>query len=77
MDCQGAVGRVSGCGMTRDDAKAERLAAALRTNLRRRKAQARGAEDDALAQTPVPEDQGSVQEGKGVRTDPDRIEGGE
>lgn len=40
-DCQGNAGRFSGPKMSQKDEKAERLAAALRENLRRRKAQAR------------------------------------
>ena len=41
--------------MTGKDDRAERLAAALRDNLKRRKAQARG-RPDAPAPAPVPED---------------------
>ena len=40
-DCQGACGGFSDPKMSQKDEKAERLAAALRENLRRRKAQAR------------------------------------
>jgi hypothetical protein len=40
--CQGALSGIIAAGMAEKDEKAERLAAALRENLRKRKAQARG-----------------------------------
>ena len=46
-----ALSNISGCGMTRPDPDRDaRLAAALRDNLRRRKAQDRDLRSDAAAQ---------------------------
>ena len=54
MDCQGAARGATSCVMKAKDEKAERLAAALRVNLRRRKAQARGGDAGEAVNSPVP-----------------------
>ncbi len=47
-DCQARLARRTATPMTTDDDKKARLAQALRDNLRRRKAQARGEESAAV-----------------------------
>ena len=59
-DCQGAAAGISDLGMAEADDKAARLAAKLRENLRKRKAQAR---QQATAPHPEPAREGDENRG--------------